>query len=88
MGAGLAMFGLALFGFDASAGASNGEEELFGLRFLFAIFPSLFYLGGAALVWNYPITEDRHREIRRGIEERWAASQPDGGEAAAEIRHG
>jgi len=87
VGAGLAMFGLTLFGFDAKVPANNGEEELFGLRFLFAIFPSLFYLSGAALVWNYPITEARHREIRRGIEERWAAGQPDGGETAAGIRH-
>jgi len=71
VGAGLAMFGLALFGFDAAPGASNGDDELFGLRFLFAVFPSLFYLTGAAVVWNYPITEDRHREIRRDIAARW-----------------
>lgn len=62
------MFGLALLGFDAAQGANNGPDELFGLRFLFSTFPSLFFLLGAAIVWNYPITEARHAEIRREIE--------------------
>lgn len=68
VGAAIAMFGLALFGFDAAPEASNGPDELFGLRFLFSTFPSLFFLLGAAIVWNYPITEARHAEIRREIE--------------------
>lgn len=68
LGAVIAMFGLALFGFDAAQGANNGPDELFGLRFLFSTFPSLFFLLGAAIVWNYPITEARHAEIRREIE--------------------
>ena len=68
IGAAIAMYGLALFGFDAAPEAVNGPEELFGLRFLFSSFPSLFFLTGAAIVWNYPITEERHAEIRREIE--------------------
>lgn len=63
----IALWGLALFGFDASPGATNGEDQLFGLRFLFSTFPSIFFLVGAAIVWWYPITEERHREIREGI---------------------
>lgn len=66
VGAAIAMFGLALFGFNAGGG--NGADELFGLRFLFSTFPSLFFLTGALIVWNYPITEARHAEIRREIE--------------------
>jgi len=68
VGAAIALFGLALFGFNAAPGATNGPEELFGLRFLFSTFPSLFFLSGAFVVWNYPITEARHAEIRREIE--------------------
>ena len=67
IGAAIAMFGLALFGFNAAPGGENGPDELFGLRFLFSTFPSLFFLLGAAIVWNYPITEARHAEIRREI---------------------
>lgn len=74
IGAAIAMFGLALFGFNAAPGAENGPDELFGLRFLFSTFPSLFFLLGAAIVWNYPITEARHAEIRREIEAKAAAA--------------
>ena len=65
-GGAIALFGLSFFGFEA--GVSNGEDELFGLRFLFSTFPSLFFLTGAAIVWNYPITEARHAEIRTELE--------------------
>ncbi len=68
LGAAIAMFGLSLWGFDASPGAVNGEEELFGLRFLFSTFPSIFFLTAAAIVWRYPITAERHAEIREEIE--------------------
>jgi GPH family glycoside/pentoside/hexuronide:cation symporter len=67
VGAGIAMFGLSLFGYDAELGGANGPDELLGLRFLFSTFPSLFFLTGAAIVWKYPITEARHREIRAEI---------------------
>ena len=64
----IALFGLALFGFDAAPEAVNEPDGLFGLRFLFSTFPSLFFLTGALIVWNYPITEARHAEIRQQIE--------------------
>jgi len=70
VGAGVAMFGLSLFGYDAELGDANGPDELFGLRFLFSTFPSLFFLLGAAIIWKYPITETLHREIRAQIERR------------------
>jgi len=70
IGGSLALFGLALFGFEPGAGAANGPDELRGVSFLFAVFPSLFYLIGAAIVWTYPITEERQREIRAAIEAR------------------
>ncbi|MDH3641099.1 MAG: MFS transporter [Gammaproteobacteria bacterium] len=68
IGTAFAMFGLALFGFVA--GADNGPDELFGVRFLFSTFPSIFFLAGAAIVWKYPITEERHAEIRAELEAR------------------
>jgi Na+/melibiose symporter-like transporter len=73
VGAAIAMFGLALFGFDAAPGANNGPDELFGLRFLFSTFPSIFFLLGAAVIWKYPITESRHAEIRAQIDAKEAA---------------
>ncbi len=67
VGGAIAMFGLALWGFNAEPGAVNGEYELFGLRLLFSTIPSVFFLVGAAIVWSYPITEERHAEIRAQI---------------------
>ena len=67
VGGAIAMFGLALWGFNAEPGAVNGEYELFGLRLLFSTIPSVFFLLGAAIVWSYPITEERHAEIRAQI---------------------
>ena len=64
----IALMGLAAFGFNAAPDAVNGPEELFGLSFLFALFPSLFYLVSGAIVWNYPITETRHKQMRQELE--------------------
>jgi Na+/melibiose symporter-like transporter len=64
IGGAIAMFGLALWGFNAAPGAVHSADELLGLRFLFSTLPSIFFLTGAAVVWNYPITEARHTEIR------------------------
>lgn len=68
IGGALAMFGLALVGFDATLGSQNEPSAMAGLRFLFSTFPSLFFLTGALIVWNFPITEERHREIRAMLE--------------------
>ena len=62
IGGAIALYGLAIFGFEA--GQPNGEAELFGLRFLFSTFPSLFFPTGALLVWNFPIDQARQREIQ------------------------
>ena len=70
IGGAIALYGLAMFGFDPAPEAVNGPDELFGVRFLFSTFPSLFFLTGAAIVWSYPITEQRQKEIRREIEAR------------------
>ncbi len=70
IGGAIAMFGLALWGFDPAPDAVNSDNEIFGLRFLFSTFPSLFFLTGAAIVWRYPITEERHAEIRAALEAR------------------
>jgi len=72
LGTALAMYGLAFF--DFQAGGNNGPDQIFGVRFLFSTFPSVFYLAAAALMWNYPITESRHAEIRAQLDTRGAAT--------------
>ena len=72
LGTAVAMYGLAFF--DFQSGGENGPDQIFGLRFLFSTFPSVFYLAAAALMWNYPITESRHAEIRAELDARAAST--------------
>jgi Na+/melibiose symporter-like transporter len=74
VGGWLALTGLAWFGFNAAPGAANGESELFGLRFLFALFPSMFYLLAGAVIWRYPITREKHAEMRAELQDRAEAA--------------
>lgn len=67
IGGAIAMFGLALWGFDATPDAVNSEQQMWGLRFLFSTFPSIFFLTAAVIVWKYPITPERHAEIQNAI---------------------
>ncbi len=75
LGAWIALTGLDLAGFNAAPDAVNSPEQLLGLRLLFALLPSLFFLVAGALVWNYPITEDRHAQMRAELEGRKVAGE-------------
>jgi Na+/melibiose symporter-like transporter len=74
LGGWVALTGLALIGFNATPGAANGADELFGLRGLFAVLPSIFYFSAAALMWHYPITEEKHAEMRTELRMKLAAN--------------
>ena len=71
LGTAIAMYGLAIVGFNS--GSENGPDELFGLRLLFSTLPSTFFLIAAALMWKYPITAERHAEIRAELDRRAAS---------------
>jgi GPH family glycoside/pentoside/hexuronide:cation symporter len=68
LGGWIALTGLAWVGFDATPGATNDPDQLLGLRLLFALLPSAFFLLAAAIIWGYPITEARHAEMRAELE--------------------
>lgn len=70
IGGSIGLYGLAYIGFNTQAPEFNTEEQLFGLKFLFALLPSAFYLAACAIIWHYPITEERHAELRRELEAR------------------
>lgn len=70
VGGSIGLFGLAYIGFDAKMPELNSEEQLFGLSFLFAMLPSVFYLTACAIAWGYPITEEKHMELRQELEAR------------------
>ncbi|MBQ62631.1 MAG: hypothetical protein CMQ19_11220 [Gammaproteobacteria bacterium] len=68
IGGTIALYGLALFNFNAAPDAVNDADQLFGLRFLFALLPSAFYLLACIIIWNYPITGKKHAEMRAELE--------------------
>jgi GPH family glycoside/pentoside/hexuronide:cation symporter len=68
LGGSLGLFALAFIGFNSAVPELNTPTQLFGLKFLFAMFPSIFYLTACVIIWRYPITEERHSELRRELE--------------------
>jgi Na+/melibiose symporter-like transporter len=76
LGGWIALSGLAWVGFDASPGALNGEGPLLGLRVLFALIPSAFFVLACVIIWRYPITERVHAQMRRELSLQAAAAQP------------
>jgi GPH family glycoside/pentoside/hexuronide:cation symporter len=70
LGGWIALTTLGLIGFDPQLGRENSAEHMLGLRMLFTIPPSLLFFTAAALIWNYPITEKRHRRMREALARR------------------
>jgi len=68
LGGWLALQGLAWFSFNPDPAGLNTPEQLFGLRFLFALAPSVFYLGACIIIWKYPITREKHAEVRAKLD--------------------
>jgi len=72
---GLALPLVAALGFDAKA-AANPPAALDALLLVFALGPALAHALAAALVARFPITAERHLEIRRDLDRRDAAMLP------------
>ncbi len=70
LGGSIGLYGLAFIGFNTQDPAMNTSDQLFGLSFLFAMFPSIFYWTACAIIWKYPITEERHAEMRKELQEK------------------
>lgn len=68
VGTSLGLFGLAFIGFEPTKLETHTYLNLWELKFLFAMFPSVFYLASCAIIWRYPITEEYHAELRRELE--------------------
>jgi GPH family glycoside/pentoside/hexuronide:cation symporter len=70
LGGSIGLLGLFFLDFNTQMPELNSEDQLFGLSFLFAMFPSIFYLTACAIAWGYPITEEKHMELRQELETR------------------
>ena len=61
---------LSLFGFDPELGLDNTPDALQRLRYLIVALPVIAYAIVVGLMWRYPISRERQREMRGIIEER------------------
>lgn len=74
VGGALALFLLAVMGFDPKAPALD-ERARFALLFTIGVVPTLVSLVVVGLVWSFPLNAKRHNIIRRRLERR-ANSKP------------
>jgi GPH family glycoside/pentoside/hexuronide:cation symporter len=70
VGSSIGLFGLAYIGFNSAQPEFNSPLQLWGLKFMFAVVPSVFYLSACAIIWRYPLTEDVQLGVRKELESR------------------
>ncbi len=68
---GLALAGA--FGFDATA-TTQSAGGVFGIKLAMGILPAIGLIGAAAIIWNYPLTRARTKEIQDALAERDGAA--------------
>ena len=51
-------------------GTENGETEMLALRFFYCIGCAAFFLPALFLTWFYPLTKEKHAELRKELEEK------------------
>lgn len=61
---------LARIGYDATAGAGNTPQAIFGLEMAYIIGPIIFVMLGGACVLGWRLDAEKHADIRRQLEER------------------
>ncbi len=68
-GSGVSVNLLAIAGFDPSGQlGANAPHQLFALAILYAVAPAFFFCSALYLAWSFPLTEQRHAELRRELE--------------------
>ena len=55
-------------------GAENGETQMLALRFFYCIGCAAFFLPALFLTWFYPLTKEKHQELRKELEKQTTAN--------------
>lgn len=75
-GSGVSVIFLAQTGFDPSGQfGANGASQLGSLAVLYAIVPAIFFSSALYIAWHYPLTSERHAELRAELAARGDAAQ-------------
>jgi Na+/melibiose symporter-like transporter len=57
---------ISAFGF--TPGVENSESAVLALRVLYCLGCAAFFLPALYLTWTYPLTKEKHEELRRELE--------------------
>ena len=66
---------LAYIGFDGKG--NNSPEVISSMMLMYVVPPTLISLGIGAVMWGFPLNEERQRELRQIIEARASAQSPE-----------
>jgi glucuronide carrier protein len=72
IGAAAAAYAIGIGGYVSGAG-SQPESAVDAIKFTAGVVPAVFILGALAIMWRYPLTEARFRQVVREVAERRAA---------------
>jgi len=69
LGAAMGFMLLSAFGYNVKAGALNGATARLGMMITVVAIPTALKIGGALMVWHFPIDARAHATIRRRLAE-------------------
>jgi glucuronide carrier protein len=77
IGAAAAAYAIGIGGYVSGA-ASQPGSAVDAIKFTAGVVPAVFILGALAIMWRYPLTEARFRQVVREVAERRAARHAGG----------
>lgn len=80
-GVGIALPFIAFMGFDPQ-GDSQTEAGILGIVFMYCLLPLTLWVGSLAIIWNFPLTAERHARIREAYDRRTRRRQGSAGQPA------
>lgn len=86
-GTGVSLNIVGLLGFDPAGGvAASSDAGVLSLRLVYCLGPIFFYGLALKLIWNYPLTPERHARLRDRLERRAArlGARPEATEIVAQ----
>jgi Na+/melibiose symporter-like transporter len=61
---------LAYIGFDPTPGVVNEGNNILGLKLVYSFSTSIFFIATILVLYKYPLTQARHEELRKELEEK------------------
>ena len=58
---------LSYIGFDPSPGVVNEGNNVLGLKVVYSFSATIFFIATIAVLYNYPLTKEKHDELREQL---------------------